>query len=79
MESQRVVPIGLLDHEISAGGHADRTRFDQEGYAVGRQVLAPEIVREVRAPVVAALIEDGQVEPVEGDTAGLATRIGSIG
>lgn len=58
---------GTLQHDIPAGSCGEREVFDREGYAVGRQVLAQEVLRELRAPVVDALIADGHIEPVEGE------------
>jgi hypothetical protein len=62
-----IAPVGALQHEVPTGARGDATLFDREGYGVGRQVLAPEMLRELRGPLIETLMTDGLVEPVEGE------------
>lgn len=41
--------------------------FDDDGYALGRGVFAPSVLREVREPLVQALVADGHVERIDGE------------
>jgi ectoine hydroxylase-related dioxygenase (phytanoyl-CoA dioxygenase family)/DNA-binding PadR family transcriptional regulator len=58
--------LDALEHE-SAIEAAGETALDSDGYVVGREVFAPELVREVRESLVAALLADGKVERVAGE------------
>lgn len=62
-----ITPIRTLEYEVPAGSRGDRDTFDRHGCAVGRGLLAPDVVRAVRAPLVEELIADGHVEPVADD------------
>lgn len=62
-----VTSIGDLQHDIPAGARADRAVFDREGYSVSRRALEPELLREVRAPLIERLIADGSIEHEPGE------------
>lgn len=56
----------VLGNETPAGGVSDESAFAREGYAVGRGVFAAEALRELRAPLVEALVADGRVRGGRG-------------
>ncbi|MFC4946531.1 phytanoyl-CoA dioxygenase family protein [Pseudonocardia sp. GCM10023141] len=60
-----VEPTGELPNEVAVGERGDADRFDREGHAVGRQMFPPDVVRALRAPLVEALVADGQVQVVD--------------
>lgn len=69
-----ITPVGALDHEVGSGERADRDTYDRLGYTVGRGVFDPDLVRQVRAPLIEGLIEDGHIEAVEGERDRFAWR-----
>lgn len=62
-----ILLTGELDHEAPAGAGTDRARFDRHGYVVGRGAFPADALRQLRAPVVAHLIDAGLVEAVTGE------------
>jgi hypothetical protein len=62
-----IVPVDELQHEVPPGARGDPDVFDREGYGVGRQVFAPELLRELRASVVETLLAEERVERVAGE------------
>jgi ectoine hydroxylase-related dioxygenase (phytanoyl-CoA dioxygenase family) len=62
-----VASSGALDHEVTAGARAHRAAVDREGYSVARRVFEPEVLREVRAPLIEKLVADGSIQADFGD------------
>jgi hypothetical protein len=41
--------------------------FGRDGYALGRGVFEPSVLRQARAPLFEALVADGHIEPIDGE------------
>lgn len=59
--------LGTLGHEVTAGAQGDLDAFDREGYGVGRAVFSPELLRELRVPLIDAMLTDGVIDRVDGE------------